>query len=76
MRFQDTGAANQPSLLFIHGLSATAESCYGAVASGMEKQNSFFIWFSPFSRGFHSRVIFTNLLFFLVFILEMVNQVS
>ncbi len=37
MRFQDTGAANQPSLLFIHGLSATAESCYGAVASGMEK---------------------------------------
>jgi hypothetical protein len=37
MRFQEIGQQNRPVLLFIHGLSATAESCYGAVVSRLEK---------------------------------------
>ena len=31
MRFITMGSAKNPTLLFIHGLSATAESCYGRV---------------------------------------------
>ena len=37
MRFQEIGQQNRPVLLFVHGLSATAESCYGAVVSRLEK---------------------------------------
>ena len=32
MRFITMGSETLPTLLFIHGLSATAESCYGTVA--------------------------------------------
>ncbi len=37
MRFIETGSANGPALLFIHGLAATAESCYGEVGRRLEK---------------------------------------
>ena len=32
MRFVTTGSEEKPTILFIHGLSATAESCYGEVS--------------------------------------------
>ena len=37
MRFREIGQMDQPALVFIHGLSATAESCYGTVAPHLEK---------------------------------------
>lgn len=37
MRFIEMGPGTQPTLLFIHGLSATAESCYGEVGRLLQK---------------------------------------
>ena len=37
MRFIEMGSASQPALLFIHGLAATAESCYGEVGRLLER---------------------------------------
>ena len=37
MRFIEMGSASQPALLFLHGLAATAESCYGEVGRLLEK---------------------------------------
>ena len=37
MRFIEMGSANDPALLFIHGLAATAESCYGEVGRLLER---------------------------------------
>ena len=36
MRFINMGSAEFPTLLFIHGLSATAESCYGKVGRSLQ----------------------------------------
>lgn len=36
MRFITMGAEKQPAILFVHGLSATAESCYGEVARRLQ----------------------------------------
>jgi pimeloyl-ACP methyl ester carboxylesterase len=37
MRFIEMGSDAQPTLLFIHGLSATAESCYGEVGRLLQR---------------------------------------
>ena len=37
MRFITTGSEQKPTILFIHGLSATAESCYGEVSRLLQK---------------------------------------
>ena len=38
MRFITMGPEEFPTLLFIHGLSATAESCYGKVGRCLQNQ--------------------------------------
>ena len=38
MRFIEKGDLNCPTLMFIHGLSATAESCYGKVSDVLKEQ--------------------------------------
>ena len=38
MRFFTLGSSENPSILFIHGLSATAESCYGEVGRLMSRK--------------------------------------
>lgn len=37
MRFIEMGPASHPALLFLHGLAATAESCYGEVGRLLER---------------------------------------
>ncbi len=37
MRFIEMGSASRPALLFLHGLAATTESCYGEVGRLLEK---------------------------------------
>ena len=59
MRFITMGLEERPTLLFIHGLSATAESCYGTV--GRLLQNNWHIVFCELDGHYEGSPAFTNI---------------
>ena len=59
MRFITMGSETLPTLLFIHGLSATAESCYGTV--GRLLQNNWHIVLCELDGHYEESPAFTSI---------------
>ena len=59
MRFITMGSETLPTLLFIHGLSATAESCYGTV--GRLLQNNWHIVLCELDGHYEESPAFTSM---------------